>query len=224
MFINYDVLCEIMLSGLKTRDVLRCMQVCKSWKLQLSDEYFWKKFLQLNFDVTVENDRNKLEGPLREWSNSETWYCYFRKKYNENETYVIKPFPSMWKCGVVVPYELNPLSLNVQELQGLSRSLEILMYMKKGVVEFGLQCGNECSSNEGCNSLSIVLMPWVFGRPEKEYDNERELSFFTWLQNLMVPSTIYIAGEGKMNPVAEFFITPVAPGWVGGILTGEIWT
>lgn len=141
--------------------------------------------------------------------------------------------------------------------------------------------GNECSSNEGCNSLSIVLMPWVgtepipdketvfstifqfhdeiwqdqldaynsnfetkipfhlvehsetdidyclnqvFGRPEKEYDNERELSFFTWLQNLMVPSKIYIAGEGKMNPVAEFFITPMAPGWVGGILTGEIWT
>jgi hypothetical protein len=27
-----------------------------------------------------------------------------------------------------------------------------------------------------------------------------------------------------MNPVAEFFITTLAPGWIGGILTGETWT
>jgi hypothetical protein len=59
---------------------------------------------------------------------------------------------------------------------------------------------------------------------EHEYDYERELAFFTWLQNIMVPSRRYIAGSGKMNPVAEFFITTLAPGWIGGILTGETWT
>ncbi len=70
----------------------------------------------------------------------------------------------------------------------------------------------------------------VFGRPstyfweEKEYNYEKELAFFTWLQNIMVPSRIYIAGEMRMNPVAEFFITTLAPGWVGGILTGQTWT
>lgn len=70
----------------------------------------------------------------------------------------------------------------------------------------------------------------VFGRPgkyfweEKNYDYKRELAFFTWLQNIMVPSKLYIAGDGRLNPVAEFFITTLAPGWVGGILTGEIWT
>lgn len=153
---------------------------------------------------------------------------------------------------------------------------------------FVLFVGNECSSNEGSNSLSVVLMPWegddvlpdkftvfskifqfhheiwedqlnvynkhfneeiyfhldrhppedrkkpclnnVFGRAgtyfweQHKYDYEKELSFFTWLQKIMVPSRRYIAGEQKMNPVAEFFITTLAPGWVGGILTGETWT
>ena len=148
--------------------------------------------------------------------------------------------------------------------------------------------GNECSGNEGSNSLSVVLMPWegdeilpdklkifsqifqfhheiwehqldvcnkrfdekmyfhldkhppedrkkpclnnVFGRAgtyfweQHKYDYEKELSFFTWLQKIMVPSRRYIAGDGKMNPVAEFFITTLGPGWVGGILTGETWT
>ena len=67
----------------------------------------------------------------------------------------------------------------------------------------------------------------VFGRAgtyfwtEHEYDYERELAFFTWLQNIMVPSRLYIAGYGKMSPAPLFFITSLAPGWVGGILTCE---
>ena len=142
--------------------------------------------------------------------------------------------------------------------------------------------GNECSSNEGANELSMVLIPWdgeelpsqaaVFGdifhfhpeileycisdtcvRTEKLYfhvgsehdediddepclngvfgtfdgiekNTDEELEFFAWLQNIMVPSCTYIAGEGKLNPVVEFFMTTLAPGWVGGILTGECWT
>ena len=31
--LHFDVLCNIMFSGLKTSDVLHCMQVCKSWKV-----------------------------------------------------------------------------------------------------------------------------------------------------------------------------------------------
>ena len=216
------------------------------------------------------------------------WMCYF-EHHDEEDAYVIRPFPSMWKCGVVVPDGLDPLSFDTKHLQGLCRSLEILVHMRKGRKEFGLACGSECTGNEGCNQLSVVLMPWegdevipnaltifskifefyqeiwdnpqsiccqsfdeklyfhldehprderpkraclnkVFGRPhqnfwkDKEYNYEKELDFFTWLQNIMVPSRRYIAGESKMNPVAEFFITVLAPGWVGGILTGETWT
>ena len=153
-----------------------------------------------------------------------------------------------------------------------------------------MRLGNECTGNEGANSLSVVLMPWeggeiipnaitvfgkifqfhqkiwdynppniciksfneklcfhlddhprderpkkaclnkVFGRPSEcfredhECNHEKELEFFTWLQSIMVPSRLYIAGDTKMNPVAEFFITTLAPGWVGGILTGQTWT
>lgn len=152
-----------------------------------------------------------------------------------------------------------------------------------------MRLGNECSGNEGSNSLSVVLIPWdgeeiipdkltifskifqfyqeiwenqlnacntnydekisfhlgehpqearverkpclnsIFGRStyfwkDKKYDYRKEMAFFTWLQNIMVPSRRYIAGENVMNPIAEFFLTPLAPGWVGGILTGETWT
>ena len=286
--LHFDVLYNIMFSGLKTRDVLHCMQVCKSWKNQLSDRVFWKEYVKKNFDLTVESDVEKLEGPIYQWAKSNIWACYF-EHHDEEDAYVIRPFPSMWKCGVVVPDGLDPPSFDTKHLQGLCRSLEILVHVRKGTKEFGLVCGSECTGNEGWNELSVVLMPWegdeiipnaltifskifqfyqeiwenpqsicsksfdeklyfhldehprderpkraclnnVFGRPsqnfwkDKEYSYEKELDFFTWLQNIMVPSRRYIAGESKMNPVAEFFITALAPGWVGGILTGETWT
>ena len=47
----------------------------------------------------------------------------------------------MWKCGVVVPDGLDPLSCDTKHLQCLSRSLEILVHMRKGVEKFGLGCG-----------------------------------------------------------------------------------
>ena len=63
----------------------------------------------------------------------------------------------------------------------------------------------------------------VFGRSLDE-PIQGEANFFTWLQSVMVPSCNYIAGDGKFNPVAHFLMTILAPGWVGGVLTGQTWT
>ena len=73
----------------------------------------------------------------------------------------------------------------------------------------------------------------VFGRSgvvDSEPDNSREdlkqqqANYFSWLQNVMVPTRTILAGGGKLNPIVEFFLTKLAPGWVGGVLTGQIWT
>ena len=64
----------------------------------------------------------------------------------------------------------------------------------------------------------------VFGRTYSRSEKEGQLEFFTWLQKIVVPSCNYIAGEDKLNPVVQFFLTTLGPGWVGGILTGQIWT
>ena len=141
--------------------------------------------------------------------------------------------------------------------------------------------GNECSSNEGSNNLSMVLIPWngeqlpaeedvyrdifhfhpeiieemtantfvskeklyfhvfsdhdperdeepclnsVFGRSVLNEHNTDEANFFAWLQKIMIPNCNYVTGEAKLNPVVHFFITTLAPGWVGGVLTGQYWT
>ncbi len=63
--------------------------------------------------------------------------CYFDRE----DAYVIRPFPSMWKCGVVVPAGLDPMSFDTKHLQGLCKSLEILVHMREGVNEFGILCG-----------------------------------------------------------------------------------
>ena len=53
----------------------------------------------------------------------------------------MRPFPSMWKCGVVHPLGLNPMSGDVKSLQGFRRSLEILTHMKKMTKTLGLLSG-----------------------------------------------------------------------------------
>ena len=37
--LHSDMFYKIMASGLETRDVVRCMQVCKSWKVLSYDRY-----------------------------------------------------------------------------------------------------------------------------------------------------------------------------------------
>ena len=65
---------------------------------------------------------------------------------------------------------------------------------------------------------------------EREYAGTKEellakqKEYFSWLQHIMVPTRRIITGEMKLNPVIEFFITSLAPGWVGGALTGQTWT
>ena len=56
------------------------------------------------------------------------------------------------------------------------------------------------------------------------YDKEKEIEFCSWLQKIMVPSRRYRSGNLKLNPIVHFLITRLAPGWVGGALTGETWT
>lgn len=72
-------------------------------------------------------------------------FCY----YNDlKDPYVIRPFPSVWNCGVVHPFGLDPMSGDVKSLQGLSRSLEILTRIRKAVKDFDLMCGKIFSRTE----------------------------------------------------------------------------
>ena len=65
-------------------------------------------------------------------------HCYYE---DENDAYVVRPFPSMLKCSMIIPFGLDLLSFDTKHLQGLSRSLEILTYMREGVKKFDLMCG-----------------------------------------------------------------------------------
>ena len=72
------------------------------------------------------------------------------------------------------------------------------------------------SDGEGC-------LHSVFGKSGTANTTD-EANFFTWLQKIMVPTCNYITGYQKINPAVHFFITTLAPGWVGGVLTGQTWT
>ena len=129
-----------------------------------------------------------------------------------------------WEGGEVIPNKLTVFSEIFQFHEEIwQQQLDVCNSRFDEKIPFHLDRHDQESRNSPCLNK-------VFGRPgkhfweEKQYDYESELAFFTWLQDTMVPSRRYIAGDGKMNPVAEFFITLLAPGWVGGILTGETWT
>ena len=66
--------------------------------------------------------------------------CLFRDE-TEEDVYVMRPFPSIWNCGVVHPHGLDPLSGDVKTLQCFSRSLEILTYMRSESSRLGLISG-----------------------------------------------------------------------------------
>lgn len=68
-------------------------------------------------------------------------FCYYE---DESDAYVVRPFPSTLKCGVIIPFGLDLLSFDTKRLQGLSRSLEILTYMREGVKKYKLWCGELC--------------------------------------------------------------------------------
>ena len=59
---------------------------------------------------------------------------------------------------------------------------------------------------------------------EEEGSIEDVTEFYAWLQNIMVPTATIYGGIDKLNPVIVFFITNLAPGWVGGALTAVIYT
>ena len=65
-------------------------------------------------------------------------FCYYD---HDPDKYVARPFPCLWKCGVVHPAGLDPLSGEMKHLQGLSWSLEKLVKMKRGITLFRLECG-----------------------------------------------------------------------------------
>ena len=67
--------------------------------------------------------------------------CYYK---DQSDPYVARPFPTMLKCGVVIPFGLDLLSFDTKHLQGLSRSLEILTYMREGSKKFSHMCGELC--------------------------------------------------------------------------------
>ena len=69
-----------------------------------------------------------------------------------------------------------------------------------------------------------MCLNYFFGAYSSKYKNEgfrRNITeFYTWLQKIMVNSIRVFAGFDKLNPVPLFFLTSLAPGWAGGILTG----
>ncbi|XP_028397377.1 uncharacterized protein LOC114521158 [Dendronephthya gigantea] len=157
MQLPVDILYTILIH-LSLRDVLRCIQVCKAWKILLNDKYFWKMYIQRNFDLGIKFDFSN-EGPMAQWSDE--WYCYFEDDVdNKDDIYVMRPFPSMWNCRVVHPHGLDPLSGDVKTLQGLCRSLEILIYMRSELSRLGISNGTQCSANEGNHDICAVLFPW----------------------------------------------------------------
>ena len=69
----------------------------------------------------------------------------------------------------------------------------------------------------------------IFGMCYPHGDDERWIfkasqEFYAWLQPIMYPCVTVYAGEDKLNPVAVFMLTQLAPGWVGGALTAVIYT
>ena len=67
--------------------------------------------------------------------------CLFYDDIEEDDVYVMRPFPSMWNCGVAHPHGLDPPSGDVKTMQGFSRSLEILIHMRSESYRLGLISG-----------------------------------------------------------------------------------
>ena len=78
--------------------------------------------------------------------------CYFSEDGKDDDIYVMRPFPSMWNCRVFHPYGLDPFSGDVRSLQGFSRSLEILTYMRNEASRLGMRSGK-------CFVLMFHILP-----------------------------------------------------------------
>ncbi|CAB3985676.1 Hypothetical predicted protein [Paramuricea clavata] len=139
-------------------------------KTMLSEKCFWKMYVQKHFDLGIKSDLSN-EGPMAQWSgpvwtangkvepqSDGTWECLFSEdEEDDDDIYLIRPFPSMWNCRVFHPYGLDPFSGDVRSLQGFSRSLEILTYMRSEASRLGMH--SESTWDED-HEICAVIFPW----------------------------------------------------------------
>lgn len=78
--------------------------------------------------------------------------CMYFDGWEDDDDYYhpMRPLPSTWNCGVVVPSDLDVTSLDLKHLQGLSRSLEILTKIRQAKNEYGYRCGKYYSVQFSC--------------------------------------------------------------------------
>ena len=134
------------------------MMVCKEWRSFIDTCDFWRLFLQHTYDLNLKTPPSW--SVLREWRHRTSCLKLAVKPSAKADAdipdpYVFRPFPEMWRCGMVVPYGLDPPDGNLDKLHGFIRAMTWLGHFRRKIQELDLG-----------RTLNIqpCLMPWTLTR------------------------------------------------------------
>ena len=64
---------------------------------------------------------------------------------------------------------------------------------------------------------------WEYASNDEETLVE-QTTYLSWLQRVMLPTRRIKTGQTLFNPYVELFLTNLAPGWLGGTITAQLFT
>ena len=134
--------CRLIFLHLSLADLSACMQVCKELRSFIDTCSFWKDYLERNYTFV-------LRMPPK-WSALYEWKQHTRcltvsvtsspdDDTETSEPYVFRPFPHVWRCGIVVPYGVTPPEGNLHVCHNFLQAMHWLNRLRLKIKQLKLR-------------------------------------------------------------------------------------
>ena len=241
--------CRDIFLYLDLHDVASCMLVCKEWRSLVDTCEFWCYYIRRHFSVRrTEPSQNSC---FHKWKHQASECLKLRRvqKLVVDNSYVMCPFPDLWRCGLVVPYGLHPprgnLDIHHQFVKAMKRMNTLRHLVKKYQLIHQVELclfqwiRERMPSSREVLDIYNAQMDLVRSTPEAWDLTKQEIrSYYPYLQSrsnkprfdfdfyLAVVawtssrSVLFDCRFDVIDPAPCFLLTSLSDGWMGGLIYG----
>ena len=241
--------CKKIFVQLPLAEVYNCMVVCKEWRSLIDTCAFWRAYVAYHYDNSLRDPKRgtfmclwKHNAPVCRGAFGTGTYGRQNGYPDVQEEYVFRPFPDVWRCGVVVPHSMLPAEGSIdtfhyyiqamhwtQRVRWKIKSCKLqsqvrvcLFQWTRDRIATGKEVLDIYNAHEDIVRTSIETKDLTrselkncFTLLKDRFDYE----FFSWfVDRVEYRSVVFDCSKEQVQPCPCFIITQVAPGWVGGLL------
>ncbi|KAM7441833.1 hypothetical protein ABFA07_009158 [Porites harrisoni] len=151
-----EVFYQIMMF-LQPKDLRVCMCVSKKWKLLLSTSYFWRNYVDHNFDFNDDDDE-ELTGMLHELGSTWIFGNGTGMLPSIPQGDLFEEFPRRWKSGIIHPVGPD-VHVNVEDHKSFCEALYQLQKLKNEIDEREIVYTGQRADRGEC-PIDVILFAW----------------------------------------------------------------